>query len=288
MQVLSDRRVQRVAGESARLVALTIICAFCVIPYAWSLKTALHVPGSSGISLANFKTAWTSNNLADFTWNTLFYATATATCVTTFATMGGYAFARLRFPGREAIFRAMVALIMIPSAVIVIPLVLMLFNLPLVGGNNASGDGGTGLYDTRLGLILPGVVAMTFTFMMRQMFYSIPRDLEDAARIDGAGELLIFVRIILPLMRPAMATVFILQFLESWNAFLWPVIIGQSEDVYTLPVGLANLSYQAATARIVPVGVVHASAIISSIPVIVLVLVGQRYFRRGIVMSGFK
>ena len=288
MSYANDMRVRRVVGTTARLAALAAVCFLCIFPYLWSLKIAMKVPGETGMSLENFTTAWSSNNLAGFTLNTLIYSTATATCVTAFATMGGYAFGRLRFPGRDVLFKIMIALIMIPSAVLVIPLVLMLFNIPLVGGNDLRGDGGLGLYDTRLGLILPGIVAMTFTFLMRQMFYALPRDLEDAARIDGAGELQIFLRIILPLMRPAMATVFMLQFLESWNAFLWPLIIGQSQAVYTLPVGLANLSYQAATARIVSEGVVHASAIISSIPVILIVLFGQRYFRRGVVMTGFK
>jgi multiple sugar transport system permease protein len=188
-----------------------------------------------------------------------------------FCSMLGYALAKLRFPGRRALFLVVLGTLMVPSMVTFVPQFVMVSNLGLV---NSYG-----------GLVLPFLATPFGVFLMRQYLLSIPDELIEAARVDGAGELRIFARIVLPLCGPALATLTILTFLASWNNFLWPLVVATTEDKYTLPVALAL--YSVGQNRI-DFGLVLAGAVAVLLPVVIVFVLLQRHFLRGIATTGLK
>ena len=186
--------------------------------------------------------------------------------------LGGYAFARLRFPGRELLFLLVLGTLMVPDQLRLIPIFLMIVHW--------------GLFGSFWGYILINLVSAVNLFFMRQYFLTIPRDFEEAAKLDGAGYFKTFWRIMLPLALPAMAALAILQFQGTWNDFFWPLILfGQGNPShYTIQLGLAELHFQYWTLW----PEISAGAIMAIIPVLVIFLVFQRFFISGVVSSGVK
>lgn len=234
----------------------------------------------------NYADAWHAVRLEDFRlfgWlkvtdaflmyflNSLFVALMITAGQVATSSFAGYAFARLRFPGRDALFLAYLATMMVPFMVMVIPVFILFQQLRLV--------------DTYAALILPGIFSAYGTFMLRQFFLSIPRELEDAGRIDGCGPFAVYWRIILPLSKPALATLTTFTFLHSWNDFLWPLLMVNSEHLKTVPLGLRTFEgLYAATEW----SKLMAASLIFTLPVVVLFLYNQRFFIRGILLSGLK
>jgi multiple sugar transport system permease protein len=188
-----------------------------------------------------------------------------------FCSMLGYALAMLEFKGKRALFALVIATLLIPGVVTFVPLFVLVAN--------------AGLVDTLPGLFLPFLVTPFGVFLMRQFILGLPRELLDAGRVDGAGELRIFGRIFLPLCGPALATLGILTFLGSWNNFLWPLVVAQSEDKYTLPVALALYSTGQNSTQY---GLLLAGATVVVVPVLVVFLIFQRRFIEGIATTGIK
>jgi multiple sugar transport system permease protein len=184
--------------------------------------------------------------------------------------LGGYAFSRLEFPGRDMIFILYLATLMIPTPVLTVPIYLLLREYHLL--------------NTYQGVILPGLFSAYGTFLLRQFFMTIPKDLEDAARIDGAGRFLVYLRIILPLSGPALAALATFVFIGSWNDFFWPSIVLTDPDMLTLPVGLAHLN----DIYLFDYGRLMAGSMISLAPAILLYMLFQRFITRGVVMTGLK
>jgi multiple sugar transport system permease protein len=188
-----------------------------------------------------------------------------------FCSMLGYALAKLDFRGKRVVFALVLGTLMVPGIAIIVPLFVLVTNL--------------GLTNTFPGLFLPYLVTPIGVFLMRQYFLGLPDELISAARVDGAGEFRIFWNVMLPLTGPALATLALLTFLASWNNFLWPLVVAQTEDRYTLPVALALYSVgQNATEY----GVLLAGAVVVVLPVIAVFLAVQRYFVQGIAMTGIK
>ncbi|MEV0586450.1 carbohydrate ABC transporter permease [Nonomuraea sp. NPDC050310] len=187
-----------------------------------------------------------------------------------FCSMVGYGFAKLPFRGRNVLFGLVLVQMAIPAIVLMTPQFVLIAKL--------------GLVNTFLGIILPGLITPLGVFMMRQFIAEIPDELLHAARVDGAGEFRIFFTIVLPLCRPAMATLGLITFLGAWNNFLWPAIVAQSEDIYTLPVALNILNGQEGTHY----NLLVAGAMIVVAPILVLFLFLQRFFVQGIATSGLK
>jgi multiple sugar transport system permease protein len=183
----------------------------------------------------------------------------------------GYALAKLRFPGKRALFLVVLGMLMVPGMVTFVPQFVLISNM--------------GLADSYAGLVLPFLAGPFGVFLMRQFLLSIPDDLIEAARVDGAGEWRIFWRVVLPLCRPALATLGILTFLASWNNFLWPLVVATTDDHYTLPVALAL--YSIGQNRIY-YGLLLAGAVVVVLPVLTVFLVLQRQFLRGIATTGLK
>jgi len=234
----------------------------------------------------NYLAAWTAIRLEDFRLlgcirisnaflmyfiNSLFVALMVTAGQVATSSLAGYAFSRLRFFGRDTLFLAYLATMMVPFMVMVIPVFILFKQL--------------GLIDTYAALILPGIFSAYGTFMLRQFFLAIPRELEDAGRIDGCGPFAVYWRIILPLSKPALATLATFTFLHTWNDFLWPLLVVTSEHLKTVPLGLRSFDSMYAASQW---SKLMAASLIFTLPAVVVFLYNQRFFIRGILLSGLK
>lgn len=226
----------------------------------------------------NFVTAATSNGFPRQLLNSLIYACGSMVGNVLFCSLAGYAFAKMRFPGNKVLFGLVLALLMVPAQSQIVPVFIVLQHIPFAGGNNWAGMGGSGLLDTYIGLIMPSVVTPLGIFLMRQFFLSIPGEYAEAGRIDGASTGRIFANIMLPLARPAAATLAILSFQSAWNNFVWPLILTSDTSKATLQLGLQL--YQ--TGQDARTNLLLAASTLTVIPMIALFLAAQRHFVGGI------
>lgn len=227
---------------------------------------------------------WVANTLFRFSWYLVLGAVV--------AVALGYVFARLHFKGRDAMFAYILASLMVPTIVFIIPNFIIYARFPLAGGNDLFGQGGTGFLNQWPSLLIGGIIHAQWVFFMRQTILSIPRDIDDAARIDGANTRQILRYVIVPLLKPAFVAMVILRFIEFWNDFQWPYIaVGANRDVWQISQGMqALISYFIAHSGGIPVpeGVIFAAAIISTIPTVGVYLLFQRYFVEGVQGFGLK
>jgi multiple sugar transport system permease protein len=283
--------VEPVGDRSAawrRRLAFTILIAYALlmfVPFAWTVVTSFKTqPDALNLSWIPkpFTTeGWeTAFNRLDPTLPRLFFNSALiATAVTlsnvALGSMAGYAFARLRFPGREVLFILVLATLMIPDQLRLVPVYILLNNVvDLVNSGPTN----------YLSVIVVLAIQAESVFLLRQYFLTIPRDLEEAAKIDGAGFFTTFARVILPLASPAIAAVAILQFQGSWNNFFWPLVLLQERSHWTLPLGLAQFRFQYFTNWPALMAVV----VMATLPILILYLFFQRYFVAGVAASGVK
>ena len=260
---------------------LTVLLVVVIAPFVWMILGSFKTQGEllqspptwwpETVTLDNYTQLFSRLNFKQYFFN----STVVAVCVTAgnllFCSMLGYALAMLDFKGKKILFIVVMGTLMIPGVVTFVPLFVLVANI--------------GLIDTLPGLILPFLAAPFGVFLMRQFFLGLPRDLLDAGRVDGAGELRIFRQIFLPLAGPALATLGILTFLGSWNNFLWPLVVAQSEDRYTLPVALALYSTGQNSTNY---GLLLAGATVVIIPILVVFLIFQKRFIEGIATTGLK
>jgi len=252
-----------------------------VTPFVWmvlgSFKTQgelLRVPPTwwpEAPTLDNYRALFSEQGFVRYFANSTFVALCVTAANVIFCSMVGYALAKLTFRGKKLVFALVMGTLMIPGMVTFVPLFVLVTNL--------------GLTDTYPGLILPFLVTPFGVFLMRQFIIGLPDDLLDAGRIDGAGELRIFRQIILPLCGPALATLGILTFLGSWNNFLWPLVVAQTQEHYTLPVALALF---ANGQNVTNYGLLLAGATVVVVPILVVFLIFQRRFIEGIATTGIK
>ena len=260
---------------------LTVVLFLVALPFVWmllgSVKTQtelMAVPPRwlpEHPTMDNFRRLFASQPWGRFFANSTIVAVAVTVGNLLFSSMLGYALAHLQFPGKKLIFAAVMGCLMIPGLVTFIPQYVLIVNM--------------GLANTLPALILPFLVQPFGVFLMRQFFLGLPRDLIEAGRIDGVGELGIFFRIFLPLATPAFATLGILTFLGSWNNFLWPLVVSSSDATYTLPVALALVS---TGQNQTDYGLLLAGATLVVMPILAVFLFFQRYFIEGIASTGLK
>jgi multiple sugar transport system permease protein len=276
---------------------LTIGAATMIFPFLWMILTSvkpeselfattlsLHTLFPSKWLWSNYARAMAAAPFGRYFWNTVVVSVGGTGILLVVSAMAAYAFARLRFPGREVLFVILLATMMIPAQVTMIPSFVILRHIPLFGGNDILGNGGHGWLNNYLGLIVPGAAGAFGIFMLRQFFLGLPRDLEDAARIDGATESNIFWRIILPLSTPVMAALGIFSFTARWNDFLGPLLIMSDDSMKTLQIGLQVFQSQYAAQW----DLLMAGTVLITIPVILVFLFGQRYIVSGITLGGVK
>lgn len=260
---------------------LCIASLLTILPFIWMISTSFKKPDAIFVLppqwipkqpvLENFRILFEEVNFFRHFVNSVVLATA-STLVSLFVnSMAGYAFAKYQFRGREKVFNLLLATMMVPAQVTMIPVFLLLKKI--------------GLLDTYWGIIIPGSASVFAIFLMRQFMVAIPNDYIEAARIDGCNEWQIYLKLILPLSKPVLATLTIFTFMGSWNDFLWPLIVMFREKMYTLPVALANLSGGAHEADY---GILMAGAMVVVIPIVIVFLLMQRQYIRGISMTGLK
>ncbi len=256
-----------------------------LVPFTWSVITSFKtLPDSTQLSLIpqpvtldawQFSLTKLQPPLVRLFINTAVIAGAAMVTNLVLGSIAGYAFARLRFPGRELLFLVVLATLMIPDPLRIVP-VYLIFNA--IGLTRGLGQYGA--------MVLVFAVQGTSIFLLRQYFLSIPRDLEEAARIDGAGFFTTFVRVMLPLAGPALAAVAILQFQGTWNSFVWPAVLLQDPNQYTLPLSLYFFRYAGGMQTDYPA--LMATVVMATVPILVLYVFFQRYFVEGIAATGVK
>jgi ABC-type glycerol-3-phosphate transport system permease component len=271
----------------ARLVT-ALLCAVLIagglalfVPLAWVVLTTLKTPPEvtrlpitwlpdDWTNTANFVRLFSEQPFGRYFLNSFIVAGISLLSSTTIAVLAGYAFAKIQFRGKEVLFVLVLAVFMVPLETMVLPLYLMLVPLHLV--------------NTYLGLALPDLFTAFGVFLMRQFMEDIPDAYIDAARIDGASELKVLWKVVLPMVRPALASFVIIKFMWSWNQFLWPLIVGQQQDMYTVTVGLVYFAGQWFNDWTM----IATAAALSMVPMTVIFLVLQRYLVQGLMMSGLK
>ena len=226
----------------------------------------------SGITFGNYRNVFQQIPLSRYFFNSLLVATITTIGQVIFSALAGYAFARLKFPFRNLIFLIVLITMLVPPQVNIIPLFFLMRELHLI--------------DTYQALILPGMFGGFGIFLMRQYFLGLPKDLEESARIDGCNILQTFFKIALPLALPTVATLALFTFVTTWNSFMWPLIVTNSESMRTLPVGLAI--FKGSFREITLWGELLACSVICTIPVIGVFLIGKKYFINDIMQGGVK
>ena len=262
-------------------LVLTVAFIAVVAPFAWMILGSFKGDGElrqvpptwwpQAASLDNYRALFNKASFAQYFFNSTLVAVFVTAGNLLFCSMLGYALAKLNFRGKRLVFGLVMGTLMVPGMVTFVPLFVMVANL--------------GLVDSYPGLILPFLVTPFGVFLMRQFIIALPDDLLDAGRVDGAGELRIFRQIILPLCGPALATLGILTFLGSWNSFLWPLVVAQTQDRYTLPVALALFSTGQNQTNY---GLLLAGASVVVLPILIVFLIFQRRFIEGIATTGIK
>jgi multiple sugar transport system permease protein len=268
------------ATATVQHLGIAVTAAVFLFPFFWMLSNALRpdreifavpprlLPGS--VQWLNFIAAWRYLPFGRFFLNSAFVAGSVSAIVLVVSCLSGYAFARLKFPGRGALFIVYLATLMVPQSVIVIPLFLMMSAFDWI--------------DTYQGLIVPMAFSSFGTFLLRQFFLTIPQELEDAGRIDGASHLRILLTIFVPLSLPALGLLALFTFTAQWNAFLWPLIVVNDPDHATLPLGLTLFQGQQGTQW----NYMMAGATISMLPGLLLTILMHRYIFKSIAIgSGF-
>jgi len=273
-------------GEVAITAALYLITAvgavIMLLPFYWMVASSLMtLPEIIARPPVWFPRVPQLHNYADLAAalpidriyiNSLIVTISVTSLVLFTSSLTGFGFAKYHFPGRDTLFLLVLATMMIPFFLLLIPVFFIVKEL--------------GWVDTYLGLIVPNAVTAYGIFLMRQFILGVPDELLDAARIDGSSEFGLYWRIVLPLSGPALAALTILAFLYHWNAFLWPLVVIRSQDLWTIPIGLNNLRLYASSTDTLDLQM--AGATIAVVPVLVVFVALQRYFIQGITLSGLK
>jgi multiple sugar transport system permease protein len=275
-----DRPRSQITKRVVVYVLLACVAALFFVPFIWSVVTSFKtIPDAVHVTLIphpftveGWRELWTQYDFKLYLRNSLFLAAVVTASNMFLGALGGYAFARLRFPGRELLFLLVLGTLMIPDQLRLIPVFVLLTKWHLVGGF--------------WGYILISLVTATNLFFMRQYFLTIPRDYEEAAKLDGAGYFKTFWKVMLPLAGPALAAVTILEFQGIWNDFFWPfIILGfGNPDNYTLTMGIVQFVFQYQTDW----PPLMAASVIAILPIGLLFVFFQRYFVAGVVASGVK
>jgi multiple sugar transport system permease protein len=259
---------------------LAVIAVLTLMPLAWMVSASFMAPGEASRfpppllpqtpTLQNYHELFTTVGIGRQFVNSVAMALGATILSLAFNVAAGYAFAKLRFAGRDRLFRTLLGALVIPAQVTMMPLFLMLERM--------------GLVNTLPGVLVPWLASVFGIFLVRQYALSIPDELLEAARIDGASEWRIFRDVILPLLKPVLVTLALLSFLGAWNDFMWPLIVLSDRDLQTLPVALAALSRE----HVSDTELMMAGAVVTVLPVLMLFLALQRYYMQGLLVGSVK
>lgn len=272
---------KRSISQIAAYVLLTAGALISLFPFFWMVSTSLKESNAvfemppqffpNPVVWGNYPEMAEAIPVARMFLNSVIVTTAITLGQVFCCSLAGYSFARLNFPGRDTLFLVYLGTLMVPFMVTLVPSYVLMRQLGWVNSLNA--------------LIIPGLFGSAYgTFLMRQFFLTMPKELEEAALLDGCGHFGIFWRVFLPLIRPATVTLAVIAVLGAWNDFLWPMIVIQREELKTLTVGLASFQGLYGTQY----SLLMAGAVVSIVPIVIIFVFGQRYFVEGITMTGMK
>jgi multiple sugar transport system permease protein len=277
------RTVERMKPRSARWIVhalLAALAAFALLPLVWMVSVSFMAPGEASNvpppllpeapTLANYRELFARQGIGRHFFNSTVVASSVTLLSLALNSMAGYAFAKLRFTGRDRLFRMLVGALVIPAQIAMIPLFLLMKQL--------------GLVNTFGGVIVPAIASIFGIFLVRQYALSVPDELLEATRVDGASEGRIFRSIVLPLLKPVLVTLAVFTFLATWNDFMWPLIVLTDTSVQTLPVALANLSREYVQDN----ELMMAGSVLTVLPVLALFFALQRYYIEGVMMGSIK
>jgi len=285
--VLRHRRRTGIRSRLGLAILLIAATVAVLLPFIWVISLSFTPNGETfgepslipaHPTFENYVTAFVDANLGRALINSAIVATTAVLTNSLFAVMAGYAFAMLPFPGHKPLFYLLMATAAIPGAVTMIPLFLIARGIPLMGGNDILGHGGTGLLNTLAGVVLPYLVGPMSIFLARQFFTAGPKELAEAARVDGASELRIFFSIYVPLSRPLIAVVAIFAFVAVWDDFLWPLVVTNTPAAQTVQLALTRFMSDGN----IQFGPLMAGTIIATLPVLIVFLFNQRSFISGL------
>ncbi|MFD1828234.1 carbohydrate ABC transporter permease [Streptomyces desertarenae] len=272
------RRPRWTPGRAAVFAAALVLAALWVLPLAWAVATSLKPENEttrtslewvgSRLTFEAYEKVWASGDLAQWMLNSAYVSVVTTALTVLTCAMAAYGFSRTEFRGRKALYGLVMAGIMVPPQVLIAPLFAEMVAL--------------GLVDTYWGVILPQVAVPAMVFILVKFFEGVPRELEEAAHVDGAGRWRVFWTVVLPLSRPVLAAVAIFTFIQTWNNFLWPFLVTTDPNAMTLPVGLVNVqsTYGARYAQVM------ASLVIAGLPLLLVFALFQRQIVRGVAHTG--
>jgi multiple sugar transport system permease protein len=271
----------RVLGNLLLYAAVIVGLLFFCVPVYYMVSTSVKAePEVTAIPVhwiphefhpANYREAFAVAPFGRYFYNSLVVAVIVVLSTLVFSALAGYGFAKFSFPGKNLCFLIVLSTLMIPFQILLIPLYVLMHSL--------------GWTNNYAGLIIPGALSAFGVFLMRQFCLTLPDELLDAARIDGAGEIGIFARIVLPLLKPPLASLAIITFLGSWNNFLWPLIVVNKADLFTLPVGMTIFTQPL---RAPYWTYIMAVSTVATLPVVIVFVALQKYFIQGVVLSGMK
>lgn len=283
LSVSAQKRVQRTTRRrklsQIALVAILLLGGLLMIfPFVWMISSSFKRPQDiyslslipPVFTLDSYRAVLQDTSYVRWFANSLVIASITTASVAFFDSLAGYTLAKFKFPGSMVIFILILSTLMVPTEMLVIPWFMMSIELQWT--------------DSYWGVMFPGVISAFGVFLMRQFFMGVPNELIDAARLDGFGEFRIFWKIALPLVKPAVAALCIFTFLGNWNAYIWPLIVIRSEEMRTLPVGVAFFSSENG-ARF---DLIMAAATLATVPVIIIFLIFQKQIIKGIALAGLK
>lgn len=260
--------------------ALLVGAFFTLVPLAWMIAASFMAPGEANqfpppflprrATFEHYAALFTRMELARNFWNSILVTTLATVGSVVVTSMAGYAFAKLRFRGRDALFAGLSSALIIPAQVSMLPLFLLLRQMDLI--------------NTTVGVVIPYLASVYGIFLIRQYALGLPQELLDAARVDGAGEARLFATIVVPLLKPILFTMALYTFLSAWNDFMWPLIVLTESSKYTLPVALASLSGE----HVQDTELMMAGAVVTVLPALLVFLAFQRTYVQGILTGGVK
>lgn len=265
-----------------------------VRPFAWMVSTSIKpdkeifgdtirwIPNE--LDLQNYTDAFEQTKMPRLFANTIAVTAVAVTSQVLLGSMAGYVFARLHFRGKTLLFFALLTTMMVPFEVLIIPVFLLVRYFPLAGGNDIFGQGGTGLINTLGGVMFPNFVSVFGVFLFRQFYLSFPKEIEEAAIVDGCSRVGVYWRILIPNSKPVMGTMALFAFLWSWNDFLWPLVVVKEDSLKTIQLGLSVFDQEQGTAW----AELMAASVMAVVPVIILYIVLQRFLVSGGLTSGLK
>jgi multiple sugar transport system permease protein len=263
------------------LYGLLILGAFaCATPLVWMISASLMPSGGASVfppsfvpksvTLEHYRTLFTRMNVARYFLNSVLVSVGVTAVSLLINSLAGYAFAKYRFSGRDKLFTFLLASMIVPAQVTMLPLFLMLNKM--------------GLVNTYWGILIPGMASIFGIFLIRQYALSIPDSLIEAARMDGAGDFEIYWRVMIPLFRPVLVTLGLFTFMGTWNDFLWPLIVMTDDSMYTLPVAIANLMGE----HTPDTELMMAGSVLTVLPVLIVFIAVQKYYIQGIMAGSVK